>query len=152
MYTKLSDSLGTEKLTIVAGAATVGRPTGVNGKKMTPRRARVTSKELEKLNTKGLKAGGPGSGRHAETLAKAGFKLKGTDSDGRSTYTHPVKGKVKVDKDGSWDHSTSSKSKYTEGAGTTGTGLKNHLKMNDLQHSSDPKDQALYKKMLKQFR
>jgi hypothetical protein len=65
MYTPLNESLGKEKLTIIAGAATVGRPTGVDGKRMSPRRARVTKKELEKLNTKGLKAGGPGSGRHA---------------------------------------------------------------------------------------
>lgn len=79
MYTPINESLGREKLTITAGAATVGRPTGVDGKKMSPRRARVTSKELEKLNTKGLKAGGPGSGRRSEGGHEVGDKV----------YVHP---------------------------------------------------------------
>lgn len=83
MYTPLSDSGGRERLMIEAGAATVGRPKGVDGKKMSPRRARMTSKEVENIKTKsgvvdghklmnnfkknfekGMKAGGPGSGRH----------------------------------------------------------------------------------------
>jgi hypothetical protein len=65
MYTPLSESAGRERLQIDAGAATVGRPKGVDGKKMSPRRTKMTSKEVENIKTKGLKAGGPGSGRRS---------------------------------------------------------------------------------------
>ena len=65
---KINETFEGEKLRsgIFAGAATVGRPTGVDGKNRVPRRARVSAKEKEKLS-----AGGPGSGRKPQNAESA---------------------------------------------------------------------------------
>jgi hypothetical protein len=95
MRQTISDTQGAERLRtgLYAGAATVGRPSGVDGKNRVPRRPKMTAKETAKLNSKHfpdeikkpLKAGGPGSGRHkvygAITNLKTGkdIDLEGDD-------------------------------------------------------------------------
>jgi len=127
MYTPLNDSLGKEKLIIKAGAATVGRPTGVDGKKRVPRRARVTSKELEKLTTKGLKAGGPGSGRKPvndeahKVLTSHGYKHE-TISDDTYYSKRGSNQSYRVGPKGDWTHQANSKT--GEGGTRTGESIK----------------------------
>jgi hypothetical protein len=84
MRQTINDTQGAERLRagLYAGAATVGRPSGVDGKNRVPRRPKMTAKETAKLNSKHfpdeikkpLKAGGPGSGRHKTNIAQTGYK------------------------------------------------------------------------------
>jgi len=86
----INESIESSKLRsgLFAGAATVGRPKGVEGKNRIPRRSKVTSKEVEHIKTKAMvKAGGAGSGRHAE-YGKFEHKEGTTKYGGANVHVH----------------------------------------------------------------
>ena len=83
---KITDTFEGDKLRtgICASSATVGRPTGIEGKNRVPRRARVSAKEKEKLS-----AGGPGSGRRpGEGSGKTPEFQKDSRNKGNLLYLH----------------------------------------------------------------
>lgn len=76
-----------------------------------------------------IRAGGPGSGRHADpgkTAEQHGYKHSGTTGQGTKLYSHPNGSKLAVRTDGTWSHSSSSGAKID--SGRRGGNLSSHLK------------------------
>lgn len=137
---RISDTEGMMKLRsgLMAGAATVGRPTGVNGKNVFPRRAKVTAKESEYIKSKAIKgcetkslvrAGGPGSGRRPEggmheTATQHNFKMNLNSREGRNEYRGPQGTKLIIRPNGNWEH----KFGEVKQSGTGNSSLSSHLK------------------------
>lgn len=60
-------------------------------------------------------------------IKKAGFKSKGTMSDGSRVHSHPTIGEIHINKHGEWHHIPHGSSAEDGFEGTTGNSLKAHL-------------------------